>query len=51
LALASVSATAFLSAAIIGVIVIWLPVAMLSFAFGVRKDSADAIARPDPAAA
>jgi hypothetical protein len=51
LVLASVSATAFLSAAIIVVLVIWLPVAMLSFAFGVRKDSADAVARPDPAAA
>jgi hypothetical protein len=50
LVLASVSATAFLSAAIIGVVVIWLPVAILSFAFGVRKDSAHPVARPDPAA-
>ena len=49
LILASVSATAFLSLAIIGALVIWLPVAMLSFAFGVRKG--DAPARPDPAVA
>ena len=51
LVLASVSATAFLSVAIISVFVIWLPVAILSFAFGVRRGSADAAARPDPAAA
>jgi hypothetical protein len=51
LVLASVSATVFLSVAIIGVVVIWLPVALLSFAFGVRKSSGHAAARPDPAAA
>ena len=51
LVLASVSATAFLSLAIIVVLVVWLPVALLSFAFGVRKGSADAAARPYPAAA
>jgi hypothetical protein len=51
LVLASVSATAFLSVAIIGVLVIWLPVALLSFAFGIRKSSEHSAARPDPAAA
>jgi len=51
LALAYVSATAFLSAAIISVLVIWLPVAIWSLAFGVRRDSAHTVARPDPAAA
>jgi hypothetical protein len=37
--LAFVTATAFLSAAIISVFVIWLPIALLSFAFGARKES------------
>jgi len=39
LLLAFVTATAFLSAAIISVFVILLPVALLSFAFGARNES------------
>jgi hypothetical protein len=37
--LAVVAATAFLSAAIISVFIIWLPVALLSVAHGVSRDS------------
>ena len=45
--LAVVAATAFLSAAIISVFIIWLPVALLSVAFGVSRDSGG-VARREP---
>jgi len=48
--LAVVAATAFLSAAIISVFIIWLPVALLSVAFGVSRDSGG-VARREPARA
>ena len=48
--LAVVAATAFLSAAIISVFIIWFPVALLSVAFGVSQDSGG-IARREPATA
>ena len=46
--LAVVAATAFLSAAIISVFIIWLPVALLSVAFSVSRDSGG-VARREPA--
>jgi hypothetical protein len=48
--LAVVAATAFLSAAIISVFIIWLPVALLSAAFGASRDSGG-VARREPARA
>ena len=48
--LAVVAATAFLSAAIISVFIIWLPVALLSVAFGVSRDSGG-VTRREPARA
>ena len=48
--LAVVAATVFLSAAIISVFIIWFPVALLSVAFGVSRDTGG-IARREPARA
>jgi hypothetical protein len=49
--LAVVTATGFLSAAIISVFIIWLPVALLSLAFGASEDSGPGVARRDSAGA
>ena len=49
--LAVVTATGFLSAAIISVFIIWLPVALLSLAFGASQDSGPGVARRDSAGA
>ena len=49
--LAVVTATGFLSAAIISVFIIWLPVALLSLAFGASQDSGRGVARRESAGA